>query len=128
MYYTLFRSGILENSSTVNLLKLAWSQLLRQGISSFVEMFKSWVYPTVAKFPLGESDVKPKVQSIKPALELNVRDQMFANILTSIKGAMEHFENSIKSRTLLPNSKKNVCEHTIKSWFVWIKMKVSEFS
>ena len=38
---------------------------IRQDISSFVEIFKSWVYPTVAKFPLGESDVKPKVPSTK---------------------------------------------------------------
>ena len=30
-----------------------------------VEIFKSRVYPTVAKFPLGESDVKPKVPSTK---------------------------------------------------------------
>ena len=36
---------------------------LRQDLLSFVEICKSWVYPTVAKFPLGESDVKPKVPS-----------------------------------------------------------------
>ena len=29
---------------------------------------ESWVYPTVAKFPLGESDVKPKVPSTKFAV------------------------------------------------------------